>query len=409
MPYRKLLKTLHSQPGRFSEGPAFRGRRARRGAPIRVALFGCTGSIGTNTIDVVSRNPDRLKIVALAAGRSERELLARARALGIDAKDLAIAARSEHVPSGPGALRELARRGDYDVCVNAVVGAAGLEVTLGALEAGRDIALANKESLVMAGELVMRRAAEAGLSVVPIDSEHSSLRACLRGRRSDEIRRVFLTASGGPFRGRPVGSFDDVTVEEALNHPTWKMGPKITIDSATLMNKGLEIIEARWLFDIPESKIAVVTHPQSIIHAMAEHEDGTLVAELAPADMRIPIQRSLIPDGAFASPLDLLALPPLTFEAPDRKAFPCLDLARRALERGGTSPCVLNAANEIAVHAFLEKRIRFGAIPAIIRDTLEAYAPRPARSEEDVYGADRWARLFAAGLLDGARAEAGRG
>ncbi|OIO35425.1 MAG: 1-deoxy-D-xylulose-5-phosphate reductoisomerase [Candidatus Hydrogenedentes bacterium CG1_02_42_14] len=362
---------------------------------IRIAIFGCTGSIGKNTIDVVKTNSARIKITALAAGRNEKELLRLADELKVS--NLALASKSKIIPSGEDALRTLAATADYDIAVNAVVGSAGLSVTLGALDAGKDIALANKESLVMAGDYIMRLAKARGVRIFPIDSEHSSLQSCLKGRDADEIRRVFLTASGGPFRGRRAGTFDNVTVEEALNHPTWKMGPKITIDSSTLINKGLEIIEAHYLFNLPQDKIEVVIHPQSIIHAMAEHNDGTIIAELAPPDMRIPIQRALLNDGVFSSPLDLLSIKALTFEKPDEEAFPSLKLARKALRMGGTAPLVLNAANEVAVQSFLEKRIHFGSINDIIAKTLEAHNPQEINSESDIMIADQWARDFAGG------------
>lgn len=388
-----LLQALYDQPGQSALRSPLVQIFQRRSRVLRIALFGCTGSIGQNTIDVVRANADRLRIVALAAGRSEERLVTMGRELGVDR--LALGEPGRAVPGGSEALRALAASEDIDVVVNAVVGAAGLAVTLGALDGHHDLALANKESLVMAGDLVMRRAKELGVAVRPIDSEHSSLTSCLRGRSLAHIRRVYLTASGGPFRGRTAGSFDDVTVEEALNHPTWSMGPKITIDSATLMNKGLEVIEAHHLFGLPADRIAVIVHPQSIIHAMVENADGSVVADLAPPDMRIPIQRALLPEGRFAAPLDLLALSGLTFAPPDLEAFPCLDLAFRALAAGGTAPCVLNAANEVAVHAFLQKRIRFGSISAIIRTTLDAHQAVPVTAEGDVLDADRWARTRA--------------
>jgi 1-deoxy-D-xylulose-5-phosphate reductoisomerase len=393
----QTLQTLYEQPLSPSAQSPLARVFARRGRQLRIALFGCTGSIGRNTVDVVRANPERLKIVALAAGSNEDALLTLAKDLGVDR--LAISSGSGKCSSGDGALRRLAAEDGIDVVVNAVVGAAGLEVTLGALDAGHDIALANKESLVMAGELVMRRIEENRSSLRPIDSEHAALVSCLRGRPLASIDRLYLTASGGPFRGRKAGTFDDVTVEEALNHPTWSMGPKITIDSATLMNKGLEIIEAHHLFNVSQDRIDVVVHPQSIIHAMIRHHDGSVIAELAPPDMRLPIQRSLLSDGEFSSPLDPLSLPTLTFEKPDLEAFPALELAREALRRGGTAAAVLNAANEAAVGAFLEKSIRFGAITDIIRRTLDAHSVRKLDSEEAVYEADRWGREQASGIV----------
>ncbi|MEK8022225.1 MAG: 1-deoxy-D-xylulose-5-phosphate reductoisomerase [Candidatus Hydrogenedentota bacterium] len=395
----ELLESLYSQPGRDHEVSLLDHLRMRQAKPLRLAVMGCTGSIGKSTIDIVRANPDRLRVVALAAGSNEAELMKMARDLGVTRTALAKSTTS--MPSGVGALRALAAEEDVDIVVNAVVGAAGLEVTLGALDGGNDIALANKESLVMAGELVMRRAAERKVAIRPIDSEHSSLVSCMRGRTGREIRRVYLTASGGPFRGRAKGTFDNVTVEEALNHPTWSMGPKITIDSATLMNKGLEIIEAHFLFELPASKIEVIVHPQSIIHAMVQHSDGSVVAELAPPDMRLPIQRALLPGGNFQSPLDLTRLGALTFEQPDHAAFPLILVACEALARGGTAPAVVNAANEIAVGAFLEKKISFGAISGIIQRTIAAHTPHPVETEADVYDADAWARKEAGSLIAG--------
>lgn len=355
--------------------------------------MGCTGSIGRNVVEIVRANPNRLKIVAIAAGSKESELNLLARELNVTR--IALASRD-----GSAALRALAAGDGIDVVVNAVVGAAGLAVTLGALDAGRNIALANKESLVMGGDLVMTRARERGVTIAPVDSEHSSLAECLKGRDPNRIRKVYLTASGGPFRGRAAGSFDSVTTEEALDHPTWNMGPKITIDSATMMNKGLEIIEAHHLFDLPAEKIDVVVHPQSIIHALVENDDGTIIAELAPPDMRIPIQRALLDDGAFSSPLDLTKMKDLTFEPPDRAAFPAIGLAYEALSLGGTAPAILNAANEVAVAAFLEKEIGFGSIADIISRTLERHECRPIQIEDDIWTADQWARATAIKIKD---------
>lgn len=367
---------------------------ARDGGPLRLGLFGCTGSIGRSTLDVVRANPDRLRIVALAAGGNEPELRRLAAEWGV--KRYVLGQPATGMPSGPEALRRLAAEAECDVVVNAVVGAAGLDVTLGALEAGRHVALANKESLVMAGDLVMRLARANRLALRPIDSEHSALASCLRGRDPAVIRRAILTASGGPFRGRPAGAFDEAAVEDALKHPTWSMGPKITIDSATLMNKGLEIIEAHHLFDLPAERIGVLLHPQSLIHALVEDRDGSIVMEMAPPDMRIPIQRSLLEDGDFGAPLDPLALPPLTFSAPDRAAFPALDLALAALAAGGVAPAILNAANEVAVRAFLDREIRFGAIASIVAETLEALPVAAAADEAAIRAADAEARRFAA-------------
>lgn len=395
----ELFEALYAQPGRDHDVSLLEHLRSRHKKALRIAIMGCTGSIGRSTLDVVRANPEKLRVVALAAGSDVVNLVRLAKELGVTR--MAVAKPIESLPSGVGALRDLAAQEDIDLVVNAVVGAAGLEVTLGALDGGNDIALANKESLVMAGELVMRRAQEKGVAIRPIDSEHSSLASCMRGRTAREIDRVYLTASGGPFRGRSAASFENATVEEALKHPTWKMGPKITIDSATLMNKGLEIIEAHFLFDLPPSKIEVIVHPQSIIHAMVRHADGSVIAELAPPDMRLPIQRALLPGGAFQAPMDLMKLGALTFEPPDHEAFPLIRIACLALEKGGTAPVVVNAANEAAVGAFLEKKISFGRISGIIRRTFEAHEPRPIAAESDVYDADAWARREAGRLIAG--------
>jgi 1-deoxy-D-xylulose-5-phosphate reductoisomerase len=279
--------------------------------------------------------------------------------------------------------------------VAAAVGAVGLVPTYRALEAGKDVALANKETLVMAGELMLAQSRARGGRLLPIDSEHCALHECLDGRRPEDVKRLLLTASGGPFRSRPASSFDSITPAEALQHPTWSMGRKITIDSATLMNKGLEVVEARWLFEVPASRIEVLIHPQSVIHSMVELVDGTVLAQLGVTDMRMPIQYALshperwpaaIPGMDFARPLRL------DFDVPDVARFPCLGLAYRALDGGGTLPAVLNAANEEAVAAFLAGRIPFTAIPDSIAEVMEAHPPVPVSALEDVLEADAWAR-----------------
>jgi len=296
----------------------------------------------------------------------------------------------------------VAIRPEAHMVVAAAVGALGLVPTYRALEAGKDVALANKETLVMAGELMLARARETGARLLPIDSEHCALHECLDGRRPEAVRRLLLTASGGPFRNRPRDSFDRITREEALAHPTWRMGPKITIDSATLMNKGLEVIEARWLFGIEAARIDVLVHPQSVIHSMVELVDGTVLAQLGVTDMRMPIQYALsyperwpaaIPGVDFGKALRL------DFEPPDRAKFPCLSLAYRALEAGGTAPAALNAANEEAVAAFLDGRVAFLAIPESIQEVLETEPKTAASTLEDVLEADRRARESARQIL----------
>jgi 1-deoxy-D-xylulose-5-phosphate reductoisomerase len=279
--------------------------------------------------------------------------------------------------------------------VASAVGAVGLVPTYRALEAGKDVALANKETLVMAGELMLAQSRAKGGRLLPIDSEHCALHECLDGRRPEHVRRLLLTASGGPFRNRPRGTFDSITPAEALDHPTWSMGRKITIDSATLMNKGLEVIEARWLFDVPASRVEVLIHPQSVVHSMVELVDGTVLAQLGVTDMRMPIQYALsYPERwpAAIPGMDFTRAMRLDFDVPDRDRFPCLGLAYRALEGGGTLPAVLNAANEEAVAAFLDGRIPFTAIPESIAEVMESHRPATVAALEDVLAADAWAR-----------------
>jgi 1-deoxy-D-xylulose-5-phosphate reductoisomerase len=304
--------------------------------------------------------------------------------------------------TGVEGMVQAAIHAEADMVVAAAVGAVGLVPTYRALEAGTDVALANKETLVMAGELMLARAAETGARLLPIDSEHCALHQCLGERDTAEVRRLLLTASGGPFRNRPRGTFDAITREEALAHPTWKMGPKITIDSATMMNKGLEVIEARWLFGIPPERIEVVIHPQSIIHSMVEFVDGTVLAQVSVTDMRVPIQYALSHpqrwEGAIEG-MDFSKAMQLELLPPDRAKFPCLDLAYRALEIGGTAAAALNAANEEAVAAFLGDAAPFGAIPRTIVEVLEAGPHSAARSLEDVTEADRRARERARQVL----------
>jgi 1-deoxy-D-xylulose-5-phosphate reductoisomerase len=290
--------------------------------------------------------------------------------------------------------------------VAAAVGAVGLVPTYRALEAGKDVALANKETLVMAGELMVAQARARGGRLLPIDSEHCALHQCLDGRGPEEVRRLVLTASGGPFRGRPRETFARITREEALNHPTWSMGRKITIDSATLMNKGLEVLEARWLFGVPGERIEVLVHPQSLVHSMVEFVDGTVLAQLGVTDMRLPIQYALsYPERweAAIPGVDFSAGMRLDFEAPDHERFPCLGLGYRALAGGGTLPAVLNAANEVAVSAFLEGDVPFTAIPETIAQVMEAHSVRPLGGLDDVLEADAWARGQAETMLAGRR------
>jgi 1-deoxy-D-xylulose-5-phosphate reductoisomerase len=369
----------------------------------RVLIVGSTGSIGTQALDVVERSGE-LEIAGLAAGSSWELLLEQAGRFGVDRLALAdpdAAARAgEHaqVLSGPEGLVELIVETDCDLVLNALVGSAGLGPTVAALGEGIDLALANKESLVVGGELVTALAEATGAQLIPVDSEHSALFQLLEGERAGTVDRLVLTASGGPFRGRT--DLDGVTVEEALAHPTWRMGGKITVDSATLMNKGLELIEAHHLFGVPYEVIDVVVHPQSIVHALVHLNDGASLAHLGYPDMRVPISYALHHPERADVPvrtLDLVELGALTFEAPDEATFACLRLAREAARAGGTAPCVLNAANEVAVHAFLRGELSFTGIARVIESTLAELPARPLRHFSDLYAADGEAREVARG------------
>jgi 1-deoxy-D-xylulose-5-phosphate reductoisomerase len=372
----------------------------------QILIIGSTGSIGTQALDVVERNPE-LEVVGLAAASSWELLLEQAAAHGVSRVALsdtdAAARASEHsqveVLSGPEGLVELITDTDCDLVLNALVGSAGLGPTVAALGEGIDLALANKESLVVGGELVTALAQATGAQLLPVDSEHSALFQLIAGERPGTVDRLVLTASGGPFRGRT--DLDSVTREEALAHPTWDMGGKITIDSATLMNKGLELIEAHHLFGVPYECIDVVVHPQSIVHAVVHLNDGASLAHLGYPDMRVPISYALNhPDRADVPvrTLDLVELGALTFEAPDVDSFPCLRLAREAAEAGGTAPCVLNAANEVGVHAFLAGDLSFTGIARVIESTLSELPAQPVRHFSDLYAADAQAREVARGV-----------
>ncbi len=375
-----------------------------------VALLGSTGSIGRAALDVLGRWRDRFRVVALAAGGGRLRVLAdqvrtvRPEVVAVpreeDAvrlRDLLAGERVEVLAGEEGMVRAAAGSG-ADVVIAAIVGAAGLVPTLAAVRAGRTVALANKEALVAAGEVMTRAARESGATLLPVDSEHNAIHQCLRAGRPAEVRRIVLTASGGPFRGRSAAELSAVTPDQALRHPTWEMGPKITVDSATLMNKGLEVIEARWLFGLPPEAIDVVIHPQSVVHSMVEFRDGSIVAQLGTPDMRHPIQYALTYPERLDAPaerLDLLAASPLQFEPPDAETFRCLALAFDALRAGGDAPARLNAANEVAVEAFLDGRIPFDRIPAVLERALAERPPRPADTLEAVLAADREARRAA--------------
>ena len=381
---------------------------------VALAVLGSTGSIGENALQVVSAFPDRFRVVALAAGGGRLARLAEqvrqtgASWVAVPCREDADALRPSvgegvRVVWGEKGLTEVATLPGVDTVVSAIVGAAGLVPTYAAVRAGKRVALANKETLVAAGELVMEAARRSGAAVLPVDSEHSALFQILEGRDPSQVKRLVLTASGGPFRGRRREELVSVGVDEALAHPRWSMGPKITVDSATLMNKGLEVIEARWLFGVPAERIDVVIHPESVVHSLVEFVDGSLLAQLATADMRGPIAYALgfperLPLNGLG--LDLTQVGRLTFEAPDREAFPCLDLAYRALAAGGTAPAALSAANEVAVAGFLEGKITFLQIPELVAAALEAHAPLPVESLEPVLRADRWARAFAREWID---------
>jgi 1-deoxy-D-xylulose-5-phosphate reductoisomerase len=374
--------------------------------PKRLLILGSTGSIGTQALDVVARS-DELELVGLSAERSWEALVEQARAHGVRQIALvdehAAACASEawtdgEVLTGAEGLVELVVESGAELVLNALVGSAGLGPTVATLGEGIDLALANKESLVVGGELVTALAEATGARIVPVDSEHTALHQLLAGQPPGAVERITITASGGPFRGRGRDELQDVTVKQALAHPTWAMGGKITIDSATLMNKGLEVMEAHHLFGTPYDRIDVVVHPQSLVHGLVQLSDGAMLAHLGPPDMHIAISYALHGGESVdlpITPLDLAAVGELTFEPVDLDVFPCLRLAGEAARAGGTAPCVLNAANEIAVHAFLEDRLAFAEIPQVIEQTLSELPSEPVRAFESLYEADRRAREFA--------------
>lgn len=377
-------------------------------SPKRVIILGSTGSIGTSALKVAHDIPDRMQVVALAANRSVESLVAQVAATGVKHVTVtdAEAAREARrllpadvtVFEGAQGLVDLVQAVQADMLLVAIVGTTGLAPALAAVEQGLDLAVASKEILVMAGESVMNAARQHGVNVLPVDSEHNAIFQCLEGHRGKDIRRILLTASGGPFRQWPADQLPGVTVAQALKHPTWTMGRKITIDSATLFNKGLEMIEARWLFDVPMSKIEVVVHPQSIVHSMVEFIDQSIIAQLSHSDMCFPIQYAVTwPDrvGNSLKPIDFATLGALTFEAPRTQDFPALDLARHAGETGGTLPAVLNAANEVAVDAFLHGRLSFPAIWQTVERTMGKHQTVEHPTLEQIIEADAWARAVA--------------
>jgi 1-deoxy-D-xylulose-5-phosphate reductoisomerase len=376
----------------------------------RVAILGSTGSIGRSALAVVDAHSDRLRVVALAAGENAALLADQVARYRPSVVGVATTAASQEllrrldpgvVPAvcsvGPEGMLAVATAADADLVLCASSGTAGLEAALAAIDAGKTLALANKEVLVMAGAMMMDAARRRGIAILPVDSEHNAIHQCLHGRSASEVRRLILTASGGPFRSLDAAALARVTPEDALRHPTWQMGRKITIDSATLMNKGLEVIEAHWLFGVAPAQIEVVIHPQSVVHSMVELVDGSIIAQLGVTDMRLPIQYAFsFPErwGMALPPLDVARLGALEFAPPDRARFPCLDLAFDALEHGASWPIVLNAANEVAVEAFLAGRLRFPDIARVIGAAL-AVADRETSAPHDLAGvrhADRWAR-----------------
>lgn len=376
----------------------------------KVVLLGSTGSIGTSALKVANDIPERMEIVGLAAKRSAGTLVTQARQIGVrhvalwDEQAAEEANRAlgpdTNVHAGEDGLVALAQLPEADMVIIAIVGTAGLRPALAAIEAGKDIAVASKEILVMAGEAVMQAAEKRGVNVLPVDSEHNAIYQCLEANRDrSEVRRLILTASGGPFRTLPAEKLAQVTLEQALKHPTWDMGAKITIDSATLFNKGLEMIEARWLFNIPMSQVDVIVHPQSIVHSMVEFIDGSVLAQLSHSDMCFPIQYAVTwPDRVANSlqPLDFAKLKQLDFEAPRVNDFPSLRLARESGEQGGTLPAVLNAANEVAVEAFQNRRLSFPGIWQTVEATMTAHQRIDHPTLKQILEADAWARQEAA-------------
>jgi 1-deoxy-D-xylulose-5-phosphate reductoisomerase len=379
----------------------------------RLAILGSTGSIGVSTLEIVAEHPDCFEVVALTAGRNlalleeqiirfNPQMVAVPDQMNAQRLQERIGNKGPQILYGVDGLIACAADSPVDMVVSAIVGAAGLEPTLAAIHAGRDVALANKETLVIAGELVMAAVAESGCRLFPVDSEHSAIFQSLQGHRQEDVRRLILTASGGPFRNWSFDDLQEVTPKDALAHPNWTMGRKITIDSATMMNKGLEVIEAHWLFEISVDRIDVHIHPESIVHSLVEYVDGALVAQLGIPDMKTPIAYALtyperLPLDLPA--LDLCRLGKLHFAAPDSQCFPCLSLAYEAIRRGGTTPAVLNAANELAVEAFLAEKIHFLDISRVISAVVEKHTTSPASSLNQILAADSWARQAAEDVI----------
>ncbi|MFI5293437.1 MAG: 1-deoxy-D-xylulose-5-phosphate reductoisomerase [Thermodesulfovibrionales bacterium] len=370
----------------------------------RLTILGSTGSIGRSTLEVVANNRQSLKVVALAAGRNIDLLESQIKtfspevvAVADEGTALALSKRVNGVSvlTGAEGVNSVASYEQSDFVISSIVGSAGLMPTMAAIRAGKTVGLANKEALVMAGEIVMAEARKRGVRIIPVDSEHSAVFQCIEGHKRTGIRRIILTASGGPFVGRKKKELEDITVKDALKHPNWSMGKKISIDSATLMNKGLEVIEACWLFDMPPEKVSVLIHPQSIVHSLVEFIDRSCLAQMSMPDMKGPISYALSYPDRIADPippLELDMIGTLTFRMPDSETFPCLSYAYDAIRAGGTMPCVLNASNEEAVNAFLDGRIGFNKISSVIRKTVDSHKARAVSSLEDIMDADRWSR-----------------
>jgi 1-deoxy-D-xylulose-5-phosphate reductoisomerase len=384
----------------------------------RIAILGSTGSIGRSALQVIEQFPDRFKVVALAAGRNVDLLIAQIQrfrpkvAAVLDqelANDLANRLPADtgvEVLAGSTGYQETASCAEADMVLSSMVGAAGLIPTLSAIRAGKDVALANKETLVMAGALVMEEVRKYQIRLLPVDSEHNAIFQALEGHRREDLKRILLTASGGPFLNLPMEQLESVTPAQALNHPNWEMGAKITIDSATMMNKGLEVIEAKWLFEVPVEKVDVHIHPQSIVHSMVEYVDGSVIAQLGMPDMRVPIAYALAyPERLTLDlpTLDFFSVQTLTFQEPDRARYPCLDLAFNACKAGGTMPAVLNASNEVAVQAFLDKRIPFLGIARLVDKVMQEHELAPAKELEAIVAADTWARQRTEKVIDSIR------
>ena len=381
----------------------------------RLAILGSTGSIGVNTLNIVHQFPEQFEVISLSAGLNtqlikQQIIQFRPKVVSVLNKELAECLRRElpdlpaEVIHGVEGLIQVATHPEVDQVVSAIVGAVGLIPTLSAIKAGKSIALANKESLVMAGKIIMEEAKRNHIQILPVDSEHSAIFQALLGHKKEEIHRLILTASGGPFLNLPVSKLHEVTAKEALNHPHWEMGKKITIDSASLMNKGLEVIEAHWLFDIPVEKIIVQIHPQSVVHSMVEYIDGSIIGQMGIADMRIPISYALsFPQRLNLNlpSLDLAQVGALTFLPPDPERFPCLKLAYQSIEIGESMPTILNAANEVAVNAFLEGLIKFTDVPLLLRRVMEGHEVKSVHTIEDILKADHWARERSKAIIEG--------